>query len=182
MAKFLTGEKIYLRGLTKDDCRGSYWDMVNDVENLLYVEGLGRRPISQEELVEYVESNNKNASSLLVGIFENDSDAHVGNIHLSNIKPYHNNCILGIIMHHDFMGKGYAFEASTILIRHAFTVLNLNRIQINVVDKNVKAIKLYEKLGARKEGVLREALYCPNGYRDLIVYSILRKDFMRRAR
>jgi RimJ/RimL family protein N-acetyltransferase len=82
-------------------------------------------------------------------------------------------------MHRDHMGKGYAHEAINILIKHAFEVLNIHRIQINVVDKNIRAIKLYEKIGAVKEGVLREAFYLANKYHDVIVYSLLKQDYLR---
>jgi RimJ/RimL family protein N-acetyltransferase len=116
MGKFLSGAKIYLRALTKDDCGVQYLAFVNDFEALSFVEGIGYKTLNKQDLVEYVESCN-NAENLLVGIFENETDAHVGNIHLSRIKPYHNNCILGIVLGRNYMGRGYGYEASSLLMR-----------------------------------------------------------------
>ena len=177
--KFLRGKKVYLRGLTKDDCQGLYLSMVNDVETLSFIEGIGNRPLSSRDLEEYIESTN-NSSNLLLGIFENNTDTHVGNIHLSQIKFCHNNCAFGIVMHRDFTGKGYASEATRLLAGHAFDIMNMHRIQINVVDKNYRAIKLYERIGAVKEGVLREAFYFNGSYHDLIVYSLLKQEYTKR--
>lgn len=178
--KFLTGNKIYLRGLTKEDCQGQYLSMVNDAEILSFVEGIGYHPLDSRDLEDYIESNSNN-SNLLLGIFENNTDIHVGNIHLSQIKPYHNNCIFGIIMHRGYVGKGYASEATGLLAKHAFESLNIHRIQINVVDKNYRAIKLYEGIGAVKEGALREAFYFSNAYHDVIVYSLLKQEYFNKS-
>ncbi|MFH1753929.1 MAG: GNAT family protein [Candidatus Omnitrophota bacterium] len=178
MTKFLTGSKVYLRRLTKDDCRGRYLEMVNDSYNLRYVEGIGYRQLDPLELEQYVESSN-NESNLLLGIFENGSDIHVGNIHLSQIKPHHNNCALGIIMHRDSMGKGYAFEATNLVVRHAFDMMKLHRITIPVVVENVGAIKLYEGIGARREGVLKESFHYDGKYIDIFVYGFL-KEYLER--
>lgn len=178
MVKFLTGNKIYLRGLTKDDCTDQYVSFVNDVEALSLIEGIGYMPVDKEDLEEYIESCN-NSENLLLGIFENKTDLHVGNIHLGQIKPYHHSCSYGIVLHRDHIKKGYAYEASSLLIKHAFEIMNIHRIQINVIEKNTRAIKLYEGLGAFKEGRLREAFYFQNKYYDIIVYSLLKRDYFK---
>ena len=168
-----------MRGLTKEDCQGQYLSMVNDAEFLYFVEGIGYYPLNPNNLERYVESNN-NSSNLLVGIFENGTNTHVGNIHLSQIKPYHNNCMLGIIMQRDYTGKGYALEATNLMVTHAFKVMNLHRIQINVVAENTNAIKLYERIGAEREGLLKEAFYFDNKYQDVIVYGLLKARYFKR--
>ena len=174
MTRFLNGKKIYLAGLTKKDCRGRYLEMVNDAENLTFVEGIGYHPVYPFDLERYIKSND-DRSSLLLGIFEKSTDAHVGNIHLSRISPHHRYCSYGIIMHKKYMGRGYACEASKILIKHAFEKMNMHRIEITSVADNKKATKLYKKLGAVEEGRKREAFYSKGKYRDLVIFSILNK-------
>jgi RimJ/RimL family protein N-acetyltransferase len=178
IVKFLSGEKIYLRGLTREDCNEQYLSFVNDVEHLSYLGGIGYTPISVSQLTSYVESNS-NSSNLLLGIFENNTHVHVGNVHLSQIQTYHQNCILGILINKDYSAKGYGKEATKLLIRHAFGVMNMHRIQISVVEQNINAIKLYESLGAVKEGILREFFYYNGKYWNLIVYSILQEEFYK---
>ena len=179
MTRFLSGDKIYLRGLTKEDCQQDYLCMVNDVEILSFIEGIGYYPLSSGDLEKYIESND-NYSNLLLGIFENNSNKHVGNIHLSQIKPYHNNCMLGIVLSKDFTGKGYAFEAVNLVTKHAFETMNIHRIQINVIERNDRAVNLYERAGAVKEGRLREAFYYQNKYHDILIYSVLKDEYFSR--
>ena len=181
MVKFLTGEKVYLRGLTKKDCAGRYLEMVNDASSMSFVEGIGKKPLTAASLEAYVESQN-NSSNMLLGIFENNTNTHVGNIRLYSIIPIHNKADLGMILHRDYVGKGYAAEALKLLLKHAFETTNLNRIQSCIVDVHERAIKLYEKLGARKEGVLGEGFYYRNRYHDLYVYAFLRKDCINKLK
>lgn len=174
MVKFLKGKKIYLAGLTKKDCRGRYLEMVNDAEALTFVEGIGYHPLYPFDLERYIKSND-DRSNLLLGIFETRTGAHAGNIHLSRISPHHRHCSYGIVMHRKYMGKGYAYEASKILIKHAFEKMNIHRIEITSVADNKKAAKLYKRLGAIEEGRKREAFYSKGKYSDLVIFSILNK-------
>jgi len=173
MEKFLQGKKIYLRGLRKKDCSGNYLSFINDSESLTFVGEVGRKPLSRHDLETYIKSC-RERSDLLLGIFENKTDAHVGNIHLSQIHPYHRSCMYGIIMDRRYMGKGYAREASELVIKHAFEKMNINRIHINCAEKNAAALKLYKKLGCVREGLLRESLYGNGRYHNLIIFSILK--------
>jgi len=171
--KFLSGDKIYLRKLTKADCGPRYLSFVNDMELVCFVEGLGHKELTKEELIEYVKSCD-NPTSLLLGIFENGTDVHVGNIHLSQIKPDHGSCVYGIVLSREHMDRGYASQASRLLARHAFENMGINRIQINVVEANKRAVRLYEKLGAVYEGRLKEAFCLKDKYHDVIVYALLK--------
>lgn len=78
-----------------------------------------------------------------------------------------------------FLGKGYAFDACRTLISYSFDELNLNRIYLYVFETNQRAISLYEGLGFVREGVLREAVL-RNGKRlNILIMSVLRREFRR---
>lgn len=49
-------------------------------------------------------------------------------------------------------GKGIGTFAVKEILNHGFNNLNLNRIQLNVLNYNHRAIKLYEKCGFKLEG------------------------------
>jgi len=73
--------------------------------------------------------------------------------------------------------KGYATEATHLLIGHAFETLNLNRVWLHVYDKNPRALRAYEKVGFKKEGVLRQDHYREGRYWNTIVMAILREEW-----
>ena len=73
--------------------------------------------------------------------------------------------------------KGYGTEATKLMLNHAFNNLNLNRIYLKVLEDNPRAIKIYDKCGFKKEGVLRSAVYKNGSYKNLIIMSILKEEF-----
>ncbi|WP_125152965.1 GNAT family N-acetyltransferase [Clostridium rectalis] len=74
-------------------------------------------------------------------------------------------------------GKGYGKEALSLVMEFAFMELNLHRLQLITISYNTIAIKLYESLGFKKEGVLREAVK-RDGFRyDIYQYGILLNEW-----
>ena len=102
----------------------------------------------------------------------------VGVVYLTNIDEI-NRCAEFHIMigEKEVQGKGIGTYATKEMLNHAFNNLNLNRIGLTVLDDNVIALKLYEKMGFKKEGVLRETLYKNGKYHDQLIMSILKKEF-----
>lgn len=76
-------------------------------------------------------------------------------------------------------GKGMGTFAVKEMLRHAFFNLNLHRIELSVVDGNERAKRLYEKVGFVYEGKKREARYKNGKYADMLMYSILKSDFLK---
>jgi ribosomal-protein-alanine N-acetyltransferase len=73
-------------------------------------------------------------------------------------------------------GKGYATEAVSSLVDHAFSSLKLNRVEAKVDPENVSSIKLLEKLRFTFEGTLREYERVEGTFNDLHMYSKLISD------
>ncbi|MFX1495312.1 MAG: GNAT family N-acetyltransferase [Promethearchaeota archaeon] len=93
--------------------------------------------------------------------------------HISKSAEFH--IMIGDKKNYD---KGYGTEATKLMLNHAFNNLNLNRIYLKVLEDNLRAIKIYDKCGFKKEGVLRSAVYKNGSYKNLIIMSILKKEFV----
>ncbi|WP_370541814.1 GNAT family N-acetyltransferase [Alicyclobacillus sp. SO9] len=74
-------------------------------------------------------------------------------------------------------GRGYGTEATAIMLEYGFGILNLHRIDLDVYSINERAIHVYEKVGFKREGVLRDAHYYNNTYYDTIIMSILEDEY-----
>ncbi|MDP6633937.1 MAG: GNAT family protein [Phycisphaerae bacterium] len=74
-------------------------------------------------------------------------------------------------------GKGYAKESEVLMLAYAFDRLNLNRVFIRTAGFNLQNIKLNEKLGLRFEGILRECNMLDEELVDIVVMSILSREF-----
>jgi RimJ/RimL family protein N-acetyltransferase len=82
-----------------------------------------------------------------------------------------------IIGDRDEWGKGYGTETVLLLLNHAFECLGFHRAAIGVVSFNEKALRLWEKIGFRKEGIQRDGYYYDGRYHDFVMMSILEDEF-----
>lgn len=76
-----------------------------------------------------------------------DNDEYMGTISLKNIDREAGRAEYAISCRTKAMGKGYAGEATRELFRIAAGELKLNLIYLNVYDFNIRAQKLYRKVG-----------------------------------
>jgi RimJ/RimL family protein N-acetyltransferase len=65
----------------------------------------------------------------------------------------------------------------SLLRRHGFETLNLNRIYLRVYADNPRARRSYEKAGFVEEGCLRESVFRHGKYGDLFIMSVLRSEW-----
>ncbi len=174
---FLQGEKVVLRPVEKSDLCGPYAEWINRQEADLFTEH-AQVPHSRDDLEDYFQSRTDSPNHVWLAIAERASGAHVGNIELSDIEWVHRKCKYAIILGDpSAQGKGYAFEASMLLLRHAFGKLNLNRVELGVHEDNAEALRLYKKLGFVEEGRLRQAFLRDGRFSDLVVMALLASDF-----
>jgi len=65
-------------------------------------------------------------------------------------------------------------ECKYLLMSHAFETLGAIRVQLKTDSRNERSQKAIERLGSKKEGILRNHMILPDGrYRDSVFYSIL---------
>ncbi|NOH00793.1 MAG: GNAT family N-acetyltransferase [Chloroflexi bacterium] len=70
-------------------------------------------------------------------------------------------------------GKGYGTDAMRIMLRYAFTELNLRRVTLTVFEYNPRAIRSYEKAGFRREGRMCGALLKDGKRWDILFMGIM---------
>jgi RimJ/RimL family protein N-acetyltransferase len=69
-------------------------------------------------------------------------------------------------------------ECKYLLLQHAFECLGCVRVQFKTDARNLRSQRALERIGATKEGVLRQHMITPAGFvRDSVYYSILDKEW-----
>ena len=69
-------------------------------------------------------------------------------------------------------------EAKFLMLRHAFEVMGIQRVQIKTDLRNLRSQRAIERLGAVREGVLRDHMILPDGtVRSSVYYSILAPEW-----
>lgn len=74
-------------------------------------------------------------------------------------------------------GIGYGKEAIKAIMKFAFEDFGANRFWLDVYPHNTKGIRLYESLGMKRDGILRQNYKSEHGYLDQIIYSILKHEY-----
>jgi RimJ/RimL family protein N-acetyltransferase len=77
----------------------------------------------------------------------------------------------------DFWGRGYGSDAMCLMLRYAFTELNLHRISLTVYAYNLRGIRSYEKCGFKHEGCIREFILRDGQRSDMLHMGILRSEW-----
>jgi RimJ/RimL family protein N-acetyltransferase len=69
-------------------------------------------------------------------------------------------------------------EAKLLILGHAFEVLGANRVAIKTDIRNERSQAAIERLGAKREGVLRHQYIRPDGtLRDTVLYSVIPEEW-----
>ena len=87
------------------------------------------------------------------------------------------------MLHPDYHGKGYAFEAVKAFLDYLFCQKDARRIYAFTEDYNIPSQRLCKKLGMRQEGLFREFVSFVNDeegkpiYENTLQYAILKKEW-----
>lgn len=74
-------------------------------------------------------------------------------------------------------GRGLGSALLRDTLRHVFTTRQAHRIELMVYVDNVRARAAYTKAGFREEGILREVRRTADGFRSMVLMSILRPEW-----
>jgi len=176
---FLVGQKLYLRSLEESDISEEYVGWLNNYEVTRYLE-TGKVPTTSETIHKYLESFRGSSNDIIFAIIDRETEQHIGNVTLNRINWIHRTADTGLMIgEKDFWGKGYAFEAWSLIIEYAFQRLGLRKIIAGSVDSNVASIAVLKKLGFKVEGTFRQEFLVDGEYRDGVRLGLLKEEFFR---
>ncbi len=85
--------------------------------------------------------------------------------------------IYGTIGEPEYWGKGIIGEVAKLVINYGFTELNFHKIYAGIFDPNNRSLRAAEKLGFKKEAVLKEQTYVDGEYVDEHKFALFKKDW-----
>lgn len=161
---------MHFRRLEKDDLQ-----FLNEVRNHYCEEFLhDSRKFTIEETVSWFQEYNP--EYYIIEINGN----RIGYFRISNVSKTNRNLYLGADIHPKFVGLGYGYKSYVKFIPFLFDHYQLNKITLEVLATNTRAINLYHKLGFHQEGVKRQEVYRNGQYVDSIIMSLLKKEYDRK--
>ena len=105
------------------------------------------------------------------------AETFVGLVRVDRSDWVNRNCMVGLDVAPAFRGRGYAVRVYEWLLEYLFAHLNMHMVYLEVLESNVRARRLYERLGFRVEGALREKVFRHGRYEHSILMSLLASEY-----
>ncbi len=161
----ITGEKIILRGIKKEDINDIY-EWVNIEENRKFTGT--QYPISEFEHEKWLNTVTTLCDMKLFLVLDKIDEKKIGTIGLKNFDFTNRNVELFINLG---ISGGYGSDAVATLTEYCFRQLNYHKVYLHVFESNRRAIRCYEKAGFTIEGKLTEHHFNNYNYEDVFVMS-----------
>tara|TARA_B100000809_G_scaffold254895_1_gene292683 strand:+ start:9306 stop:9854 length:549 start_codon:yes stop_codon:yes gene_type:complete len=173
---FLETDRLYLEKLSLKHCQNYYLNWLHDQDVNQFLE-TGHIPNDLMQLESFISSINP--TEIFLAIHTKSGNKHIGNIRIHSLNAKHGLAEYGIMLgDKTSWGNGYAKEATVCLLEHCFQKLNIRKITLGVVEDNVGALKMYEKIGFVKEGVLVKHCFYNGGYKDIVRMALFQTDWL----
>jgi [ribosomal protein S5]-alanine N-acetyltransferase len=170
------GEQIYIRLPHRSDFK--QWAAVRDKSRSFLQPW---EPVwSGDELsrgayrsrVSRAQKDAKDGSAFVFFIFDKQTHALTGGITLGHIRyGAAMNGHIGYWMGEPYSGKGLMQDAVLTLVNHAFNRLSLHRLEAACIPGNVRSIRVLEKTGFQREGLLKSYLKINGEWQDHLLFA-----------
>lgn len=172
----MVGRSIELRPFGPEQIHDRYLGWLNDPEVNAYSQRGGGRQIGAAEAKRYLQGLADD--EVILGI-HHPEHGHVGNVKYGPVDWTNRRADISILIGEPAVwGQGVGAEAVYLVTRYLFEDLKLNRVDAG--SNNPAFLRMVDKLGWKVEGVLRQRVATPDGYRDHTLVAQLAEEFERR--
>ncbi len=165
------GEKVRVREKRVEDIRNEYmWRVDPELSRL---DATRPMTMSYEDFLRYSKEEmqfpNYRSKRLAVETLEG---VHIGNIMYYDLNMQNSQAELGIMIgDKDYWSSGYGTDTVNTLVRHLFTILELDRVYLHTLSWNYRAQASFAKSGFK---LVRNV---KRGGQDFILMEVLRSDW-----
>lgn len=172
----LTGDGVVLRWISLDDT-ASVLELFSDPEVIRYtaIEQMKSEDDSRGFIHEIQESFT--AGTLYQWGVELEGRL-VGTCTLFHIDRQHRRAEVGFALAPGHWGRRVMSRAVPLVLDFGFRVLELHRIEADADPRNTASLRLLERLGFVREGLLRERYHQLGEVQDAVLLGLLRREWM----
>lgn len=174
---YLIGQSVYLRPVELYDVTLiQTWH--NDPEIRKLALG-GRLPYTKEAEEEDIKTASQSDKKAYLMIVKKSDDKPIGFIPLDFWDPFCGIVWLRIIIgDKNSWGQGYGSDALRCTLCWLFQELNVHRVELETFATNERALNFFKKIGFKQEGVRRQAHFSEGQYHDVVLFSLLKEEFL----
>lgn len=173
----LKGKNINLRPIRLSDAK----DFVKWLKDPEVNKFTTRRRVSLKEEIKWLKDLPKKKNEQRVFAIETKKCEYIGSASFADLDLKMDKDVQFTILIGDkkYWNKGLGTEATELMLDYAFRILKLHRVYLYVYSYNSRAIKIYKKLGFKKEGVRREEIFYKGKFYDNITMAILDREWKK---
>lgn len=172
--------RLILRRFTISDAQDMYQNITSDLNVNKFLTWEIHRDISETRaLLKAWEEKYRNPARYCWAVVLKESGEVVGNISAPTIKERSETVEVTYCLGSRWWGQGIIPEALKAVMKYLFTEVGVNRIEAGFDSNNPNSGRVMEKAGMIREGLLRQGGRNNQGLFDLVLYGILKKDFLR---
>jgi ribosomal-protein-alanine N-acetyltransferase len=165
-------ERLILRELRVDDDRALY-PMFADAEMMRYWgtphDSLARTTVMVTSIIDAYRAQ----TGIEWAVTRKPTGEVIGKVCHHRWMKEHFRSEMGYILAKEHWGHGFVHEALRAIIAFGFAVMKLHSIEAQLDPKNVRSVRVLEKLGFVKEAHLTENYFVHGGFVDTAIYSLL---------
>lgn len=176
----LKTQRLVLRPFTTADA-GDVLAYANDAEWVRYLINIAH-PFTKKDAEDFVERFSDPVGWDDFPMFAVTLEGRViGTVYLNALDRANERAELGYDLARKHWGKGLATEATSAVVDWAFRTYNLNKLYATCDPRNARSMRVLDKLGMKREGLLSHHVRWHDEYRDVAYYGLLRSDWERSA-
>ena len=171
--------RLCLRALVEDDL-DEHFGLYGDPEVVRYLYDL---PLSLDAATRHL---SKRLGGALPGEGEwlnlavECEGVFLGEVGVSLVSHLHRQAEVGYVFAPAARGRGFATEATRCVVDLAFDAMGAHRVAGRLDARNVASARVLERLGMRREALLRENEFVKGEWTDEVVYGVLREEWSGR--
>ena len=169
----ITGARVLLRPVCAADAAAFMVSMDDEGRRLTGT----HRTFTLTEIRDWFRSRGATTDRWDLAIVERATGRWVGELAILDWDRDNRTCGFRIALGPEGRNRGFGTEATRLVVGRVFRDLPIHRIQLEVYAFNPRAQHVYETVGFRREGVLRDSLRWAGEFHDTVVMAILRPDW-----
>ena len=174
----LTGRFVTLEPLSPKHLEGLQFAVVDgELWKLFFANA--PTPENMSAWLDSALASQEDNSALAFAVRENYSGDIVGTTRYYDIEAKHRKLKIGYTWYaHRVQRSAVNTECKLLLLSHVFNQLKYNAVEFRTDWLNQTSQRAIERLGAKRDGVLRSDVILPDGrVRDTVVYSIISNEW-----
>jgi RimJ/RimL family protein N-acetyltransferase len=172
----LRHRNVTLRGLLQRDAPHLYAHIARPAVTR-YLRGSPQSVQELRSFIRWTHAQRRRGVHLCYGIVPAQQERPVGLVQIWPVERDFSTAEWGLVVGESYWGSGLVVDSARLLLEFAFGQLGVTRLESRVVDANGRGNGVLRKLGATREGLLREGFRNGAETHDHAMWSILASEW-----